>query len=308
MREALNEWPVRFLDNPAHIGADGTCRNRAIIDGCPPEVSFIIGHRGPERLPHLLLTLSSIAAQQDVPFECIVVEQDLSSRIQKYLPGWVRYVHTPFTDPDMAYCRSWAFNVASGLARSKLLIFHDNDMLVPSSYAVEVLRIFQKGYEVINLKRFVFYLARSESDIRSRLENGETLVVDHVVENLEAGGSVALAREAYDAIGGFDEDFIGWGGEDNEFWDRCLTRNVWNYAFLPIVHLWHEGQPGKRAVNGLGAQTAELSVKRRAINPMTRIDDLKLQQQGLPLWNIAQENPATTATDIGRRAFPPVSS
>jgi hypothetical protein len=65
------------------------------------------------------------------------------------------------------------------------------------------------------------------------------------VQNLEAGGSLAITSAAFAAIGGMDEEFVGWGGEDNEFWDRCLTRPTWTWGYEPIVHLWHPSQPLK---------------------------------------------------------------
>ena len=40
------------------------------------------------------------------------------------------------------------------------------------------------------------------------------------------GGTIALEREAYFEIGGYDECFVGWGGEDNEFFQRCQTTKV----------------------------------------------------------------------------------
>jgi GT2 family glycosyltransferase len=64
---------------------------------------------------------------------------------------------------------------------------------------------------------------------------------------------VVITRQAYQQIGGFDENFIGWGGEDNEFWERALTRNAWPWGFLPLLHLWHEAQPGKDRENPHGA-------------------------------------------------------
>ncbi len=67
------------------------------------------------------------------------------------------------------------------------------------------------------------------------------------MQNLEGGGSIAVDREVYFALGGFDEEFFGWGGEDNEFWERALTRPVYNYGYLPLFHLWHRSQPEKRA-------------------------------------------------------------
>src|SRR5947207_1950928 len=57
-RTAFAEWPVVLRDVPAASSN--------------PVVSFIIGHRGVERLPLLLMTLRSIAGQSDIAVECIV--------------------------------------------------------------------------------------------------------------------------------------------------------------------------------------------------------------------------------------------
>ena len=56
---------------------------------------------------------------------------------------------------------------------------------------------------------------------------------------------VAVAREAYLRIGGHDEAFLGWGGEDNEFYDRCRLLRFHPWGYLPFLHLWHAPQPGK---------------------------------------------------------------
>ena len=88
------------------------------------------------------------------------------------------------------------------------------------------------------------------------MQNFFGLVLDEapeaIVQNLEAGGSVAITPEAYNRIGGMDESFIGWGGEDNEFWERAQTCKVWPYGYLPLVHLWHHSQPDKSNSNSFG--------------------------------------------------------
>ena len=232
---ALRDCPIRFMETPGPFASTSAA----------PDVCFIIGHRGEERLPHLLLVLKSIAAQQDVRFECIVVEQDMAPLVRDRLPGWVKYVHAPVSSPETPYIRSLAFNVGARLAAAPLLVFHDDDMLVPAEYAAEILRCRNQGYEVINLKRFIFYLAKRDGPGGLFAWDEQGLPMDAVIENLEAGGSVAITREAFEAIGGFDEDFVGWGGEDVEFWQRARTRRVWNFGYLPLVHLWHPSQPGK---------------------------------------------------------------
>lgn len=235
MKRALAEHPIRRLDEPGHTG------------GCGPQVSFLIGHRGMGRLPHLLATLQSIAAQQDAAVECIVVEQDTHAQLAPLLPGWVRLVHTPPPTQNMPYCRSWTFNVAARYAKSAVLVLHDNDMLVPADYAAQILRRVEQGYDVVNLKRFIFYLTQTHTDAvfagRAGLLDAPP---DVIVQNLEGGGSIAITRNGFDEIGGMDESFIGWGGEDNDFWERAQTLHPWPWANLPLAHLCHSAQPGKR--------------------------------------------------------------
>lgn len=237
MKRALDDWPIRFAKAPAAAVGE-------------VQVSFIIGHRGLERIPHLLATLATIAAQQGANCECIVVEQSEHSQVAARLPAWVRYVHTPLPVPDMPYCRAWTLNVGAREARGKLLVFHDNDILVPAAYAAELWARFAAGYEIVNLKRFIFYLGPDQS---AQVQSGHALspgaVPESIMQNAEAGGSSAVARDAFFAIGGYDESFVGWGGEDNEFWERALTRRVWPYTYMPLVHLWHAPQPGKAALD-----------------------------------------------------------
>lgn len=231
MRRALRDWPILQVDQPASSGE--------------PLVSFVIGHRGAARLPLLLETLRSIAGQ-DVPIECIVVEQSVSlSR----LPPWVRQVHQKVVGDDEPYNRSAAFNLGVQHSCARIVVLHDSDMLVPSAYARELLRSVDDGWEVIDLKRFVFYLDR----------NG---VLEHVTQN-GRGGSIASTREAYGAIGGFDEGFVGWGGEDNDFWERAGTRRRTSFGYLPIVHLWHAPQDARGGVRRYHEEISKLTPEDR---------------------------------------------
>ncbi len=262
---ALRDCPIRLEETPALAASDGT----------EPGVCFIVGHRGRERLPQLLLVLKAIAAQTGVSFECIVVEQDASPQVRDELPDWVRYVHDPIGDPETPYSRSRAFNAGAALARGRVLILHDNDLLVPERYAECAGRLVGEGFEVVNLKRFIFYRSEGIRAGQSPLAGN----VESVLENATGGGSLAVARETFDALGRMDESFEGWGGEDVEFWQRAKTRRVWNYGFLPLVHLWHADQPGKtpaKKTRGM-ARLKQLS----DIPPERRIETL-LQKGRMP--------------------------
>lgn len=210
------------------------------------EVSVIIGHRGLERLPHLQATLQSVAAQLETSIECIVVEQDITPKIKQNLPEWVHYIFQRSEDGGSGYNRSRAFNYGVRQARGKVVVLHDNDMLMPETYCKEVVCIAQKGYEAMNIKRFVHYLGRNDSEAVmmdfARIGSARPL---EIVQNLEAGGSMAITKRGYEIVGGMDESFVGWGGEDNEFWDRCSSLKKWSWGYLSLIHLWHRSQPLK---------------------------------------------------------------
>ena len=274
MSRALRDCPIGFQEKqskqPGNI-----------------EASFIISHRGLQRLPHLLLTLQSVAAQRKASFECIVVEQSATPEVKDFLPSWVRYIHTAMPSDGVPFCKAWAFNVGARLAHGKLLVLHDNEMLVPRDYASQHLARVDEGYEVVDLKRFIFFLSQSHSE---RVMGKHELLLDQAPESImqnAPGGSLAITRDAYLAIGGFDESFIGWGGEDNEFWERAKTRRVWPYGYLPLVHLWHPAQPGKLESN---RSTAALFETRSRIPAAERIAELTSRDFGNPRY--APLNPA----------------
>ena len=257
MNRALRDWPIETAKTPRVAGE--------------PHASFVIGHRGTARLPHLLTTLATIAAQ-DVAVECIVVEQSEQPVARAQLPEWVRHIHTPIASDGLPYNRSWTLNVGANAARAPLLVLHDNDFLVPVRYAGELAKRHAEGWEFIDLKRFMFYMSQADSERVMR-----TLEIDgtpaRVTQNLCGGGSIAADRDAYFAIGGFDEAFYGWGGEDNDFWDRASTRRLYSYAYLPLVHLWHAPQAEKSAAQPVGGRQRMLEID--AIAPAERIERLR---------------------------------
>lgn len=289
---ALGRWLMRraLADHPVVLAVAGSAPG---VQSTESQLTFIIGHRGMARLPHLLATLRSIAGQQGAAVECIVVEQDVESQLGPHLPPWVRLVHTPPPSADMPYCRSWAFNIGVQHARSSVLVLHDNDMLVPQDYATWILQRIAQGYEVVNAKRFIFYLSQGHSQAFFAGQTGLLAQPPEViVQNLEGGGSVAITREAFARIGGMDESFIGWGGEDVEFWERAQTLRNWPWAGLSLVHLWHAAQPGKMRGDTSALHRYHELAK---ATPQERILKLCLSQHGAP------SNPCNTHASVQSR-------
>jgi hypothetical protein len=278
MRKAFAQWPIVLGSGttgegacrPTGAGAGAGAEASRGGTGAPacPQVSFIIGHRGLARLPHLLATLRSIAGQRDAAVECIVVEQAIDAEVESHLPPWVRYVHTPPPNAGYDYNRAWTLNAGARAARGELLILHDNDMLVPERYAAEALARMRDGFDFIDLKRFTFYL--SEETTAGFFAGGPIpMQSSTIVQNLQ-GASIAASRTAYLAVGGFDESFVGWGGEDNEFWERAeLGGRATTYGYLPFVHLFHAPQKGK--LQGAAAPALQRWVELSAVPAAERM-------------------------------------
>jgi len=230
MRRAFAEWPLSMKAEPVSVSG-------------APDVSFLIGHRGLERLPNLVAALRSIAGQEGARIEVIVVEQSAVPEVESLLPPWVRYVHTP-VGADADYCRSATFNAGARAARGDVLIVHDNDLLIPRRYAAEVLARVREGWAFVDPKRFLFDLGEPET--RLVFSGAPVPFRPATVRQNLKGGSVAIAAAAYRAVGGYDESFVGWGGEDLEFWERARAHGgVYEYGWLPLIHLWHRPQAGK---------------------------------------------------------------
>lgn len=241
---ALHDFPIRFSRVPENSELK------------QPQISFVIGHRGMDRLAGLLAVLESIAGQKDCSIECIVVEHDREARLRDVLPSWIQYIHIPAGEEDKGFSKSKTFNAGAKAASSEVLILHDGDMLVPQDYASEVLHWHKEGYEFSSLKRFIFYL--SEASSQTVIDQRSVDIVpeiEAISQNLPGGGSCAISRAAYFEIGGFDESFAGWGGEDIEFLDRARTLKKFDYEYVPIIHLWHRAQEGKWTSEAPGFST-----------------------------------------------------
>src|SRR5690606_11084975 len=57
--------------------------------------------------------------------------------------------------------------------------------------------------------------------------------------------AVAVRRDVWDAVGGFDEQFVGWGFEDTAFRIavETLTDKPIHVEQAACLHLWHESSP-----------------------------------------------------------------
>jgi len=266
LHAALAEWPIHFSPRPLHHDEI-------------PVVTFVFAHSGVDRLPQLVRTIQSVFAQS-IACECLVVDQSPVPLFAQ-LPHGISYRHLSKLAVPQGWHKSWAYNVGARLARGRILVFNDGDICVPTRYAEELLRTFASGScQAASLQRLLFYL--SEDDTRRLNESGRIAQDTTPVMAFQnwKGGTIAVTREAFSAIGGFDEGFVDWGGEDDEFFDRCGAIGHCRNGFLPFVHLWHPPQPDRKASSN--PNIAHVMPRRMAIPHQPRIEELQARNWGDP--------------------------
>ena len=169
--------------------------------------------------------------------DVIVVEQDNRSRFSP--PPGVRHVFARSTRP---YNRSWGFNVAYRESESPFLIFGDSD-IVMNTGEFKLSLDASENLDVVSPYSSVLDLTLQESMLDfdgmakiARFGRGEA---DNQKINL-CGGVVIFSRNAFERVGGWDEDFIGWGGEDDMMSFKVSAAGL-RTATMPFrcYHLWH---------------------------------------------------------------------
>lgn len=259
----FRDHPVRFAERPE--GQAG------------PKITFLFAHRGRDRLAQLNQVLRSAFAQRGVRVECVVV--DLSPEpLAAELPENVAYVHVKTSGMTPGWYKAWAYNIGARRATGDVLVFHDGDLCMPCDYGQQLARwLVDDDWEVASLQRFLFYSSEAASEEVLRTGALSQAAPECVLQNWK-GGTIALRRECFSAIGGFDEGFVDWGGEDDEFFDRCRTLKHLRFGYLPFLHLWHRQQPDRHSSDNLNE--THVLPRRLAISAATRTEELVSRASG----------------------------
>lgn len=230
LSHVLRQWPIAFN------------RSRTVKWAEYPSVSILIPVGGTERMAQFELALWAARAQTGVSCEIVVVEQSLVSQLTGCLPDDVRLLHQQI-DTTGGFNKSAALNFGARAARGEVLLIVDADYLIPTRFASECVRALRK-VEGVRPARWIFYLdAASTASLHARTQWSDVRGLDAVVANNPT--PIAIRRSTYWDIGGHDEAYVGWGGEDTEFLDRLRTRKISEGGWLPVVHAWHAPAPKK---------------------------------------------------------------
>ena len=194
-----------------------------------------------ERLDNLKLTIKNIhniTKQLSVPSKIIISEQDQVSKLdlEKNFSKYnnVEHVFYPYTEPG--FNRSLALNIGVERAKQKdpfsgAIIFWDGDLLVDEQMTVENIENFLSSKSCMHaasLYEKAYDLDQHDTELYKTLMQ-DILPTQNVHRNIvqkfgqERMGSQAvtmafiMSKIAYGQAGGWDENFNGWGKEDEDF-------------------------------------------------------------------------------------------
>ena len=207
--------------------------------------SMIIGYREaqPDRrknIEYILNYLKQYHIRDN--FEVIVVEQDVGSK----MPTGDFYRHFFLYNPGF-YNRSWGFNVGANVCDSDIVIFCDSDLILKMDDLLEAVSYLEK-YEAVNPKGKVYDVEENVLD-PFNYRGKERGCLNF------SGGLMLMKKDIFFKIKGWDEDFRGWGGEDDAM---TIKINAFTYhislGYL-IFHLFHKDKTvicNKENLNLLG--------------------------------------------------------
>jgi hypothetical protein len=154
-------------------------------------------------------------------------------------------------DPSRPWAKGEVVDAAVRRTTSPGLVIHDADVLVAHAAvgacitAVTVGRAWAQPHgDVYRLSRTSTLSVLAHAMRGPHHHLGGAALERRPHPGPPGGGIVVLSRDAYDAVGGIDPRFVGWGGEDISF-ARALD-TLAGPAFRmrePMWHLWHEPQP-----------------------------------------------------------------
>lgn len=177
---------------------------------------------------------------------------------------WIKKYYNA-TMPDAELCigmssstpfnRSEAFNNAAQNATSDILVLADGDVIFSPTIIDEAVNLLGDYSWVIPFRSVVNLSPENTSRLLETEPNWplNTSLNDYYIDNYYerfAGKLMVMTSDTFIASGGFDERFVGWGGDDDAF-VYAIETLCGKYIKLDreVIHLWHPRTDWSNAPN-----------------------------------------------------------
>ncbi len=143
-----------------------------------------------------------------------------------------------FVLPDDIASPGAARNLSARMTGSEVLVFNDADSIVSGNQIREASRLASIAPGLV-FAYDLYVRASRRASVQYAADPDFPLGAERVIHSSGSMGCVAIQRECFDALGGFDEAYVGWGYEDLDFARRAGARWPLRRVTGPLFHLWH---------------------------------------------------------------------
>lgn len=250
-----------------------------------PKLSLVTPYR--QRSAYLRLLLSRLADTRKydgfAAFELILVEGDGQPSVE-HLCGqyeWVRYVYVEL--PGI-FNRSLLINRGAAIAEGEYLMTYDVDLLpadgvlsnhlalamsspcsLVAGYRLQLPEMLSEPNEIPDVNRLVEESAAKKIPLICP-EDSHGALIRNLLCGEKFGVCTCYPVKTFNSVGGLDEEFLGWGAEDQDLLER-LSDGGWalvrSYDLL-YYHLPHERESRWYDEELVEANRVRFDEKRRA--------------------------------------------
>ncbi len=231
-------------------------------------VSIIISFY--ERLDHLKCCLDSLSLCESAFYEVVVADDGSSQKTVEAFREHIKIYDFPIThawQPNEGFRLAASRNNGIRQARGDYLIFLDCDFLVLPDTIAEHLQAARPGKVVAGGFKYLDEPSTTEilntsitQGLLERLDggisNGEILKRHHRTikrtilmrlrlkspRSQSLGSHYSIHKSDLKRINGYDENFVGWGGEDEDLGIRLVRAGIYCRSAIRsarVLHLWH---------------------------------------------------------------------
>lgn len=187
-----------------------------------------------------------------LPLHVVVVEHAADATLSGSFSGSVDYVHVPGA---RAFSKAVACNAGFRATTSDVVAFIDGDTVLDTRALLGGAERCQRDMDVVRPFGWLVDLDPESSDRAIASGDLTSLMAGEPSDERGperiplCGGAFVIRRSAFAQAGGMDEDFEGWGGEDDAL-SIVLGRLGLRCAIArrsPAIHLWHPRTAGRYA-------------------------------------------------------------
>lgn len=236
------------------------------------DILTVIPFRG--RKMHLLKTLETLidsANSVDAKIGFLVVENSHIS-IAYDVPDVFNSVNYRWLNSGgKMFNKCLCHNIGAYITNSNIIHFHDCDIMVPVDFYSHIIQKMEKNQAVqcFSSRRVNYVEENATKDILSGANSNDVLNAPYSFKTGSTGapgGSIALKRNLFDMVGGFDPHFFwGYSVEDAFFWKKVSFISPivsLNNPDVELFHLWHPPSWGKNPLEHF-----EKNISKKIDNP-----------------------------------------